>query len=129
DFRWLLHRKVGRLLALENPAGVAAALAISLAKTDSVAHEAPRHGKLTEWEDRRQHVAGCKRDELFAPAVGDLLGDGNQRVRTLLHRDCENRLDFEVIAGIQHLKVSPERARGLLSRSRLRPFVRIVRVQ
>src|SRR5262249_61964724 len=47
DFRRLDHGQIGRLLAFENPAGVAAALAISLSKTDSVPHEAPSHATLT----------------------------------------------------------------------------------
>ena len=80
-------------------------------------------------EDRRQHVASRQCDELCAPAVEDCVCDDNQCVDTLSHKGCKSRLDFGVIAGIQHFKVLPERARGLLSLSCLRLDVRMVRVQ
>ena len=46
DFGRLLDRQIGGLLALENPAGVDAGLAIGIGNARSVAHQAAGRGEL-----------------------------------------------------------------------------------
>src|SRR5262245_54516616 len=46
DFRGLLDRQVGRLLPLENPAGVDASQTVRICQTAAVAHQATSHDEL-----------------------------------------------------------------------------------
>src|ERR1700732_1783140 len=57
EFRGLLDRQIGRLLALENPAGVNADLTVLTSKTASVAHQAAGRRELVIREDRGHQVA------------------------------------------------------------------------
>ena len=63
DFRGLLHRQVGRFLALENRAGGDAEPMVYAGKTSSVAHQAPGRGGLAILIDSRHGMANgqcCK---------------------------------------------------------------------
>src|SRR5262245_33427930 len=65
-----LHdREVGGLLALENPAGVHAGLAICIGDTCSVAHQTADLGSLAPGVDRRHPTVGRQRNELYATVV------------------------------------------------------------
>src|ERR1700730_10814854 len=60
------HRQFRRLLALYNPAGVVARLAVGIASAGAVAHEAAGFDLLASGEDRGQSVAGHQDDQLDA---------------------------------------------------------------
>ena len=62
-------RQVGRLLALEDAAGVDADLTIRIRDAGSVAHQAAGLDELAILIDRGQRMASRQCDELFAPAV------------------------------------------------------------
>ena len=64
----LLHRQVGRLLALEDAAGVDADQTVRLRNAASVAHQAAGRGELAILVDRGHRVAERQCGELFAPA-------------------------------------------------------------
>ena len=66
DFRGLLDRQVGRLFALENPAGIDANLTIRVRNAAAVAHQAAGRGELAKLEDRRHRMAHRQCGELFA---------------------------------------------------------------
>src|SRR5688572_20648499 len=68
DFRRLHYRQVGRLLALENPAGVDADLPVTVRNTASVAHQTTGRGELAVLENRGHRMAERQCGELFAPA-------------------------------------------------------------
>src|SRR6266567_4772835 len=57
DFRGLLHRQVGGLLALENAPSVDADLAIGVRDASAVAHQTTGHGELRKLENRGHGVA------------------------------------------------------------------------
>ena len=61
-----IDRQVGGLLALENPAGVDAGLAICVGNARSVAHQAAGFGRLTQGIDRRHPMVRRQRNELYA---------------------------------------------------------------
>src|SRR5262245_14561461 len=79
DFRCLLHRKILRLLSLENPAGVDTDLTGRLRKAAAVAHKAAGDGKLTKLGHRRHSVTGRQRPELFSPADEECVGSDHER--------------------------------------------------
>ena len=81
-------RQIGRLLALENAAGVDADLAICSAKNCSVAHQAARRGEFAPREDCRNCMARRQQHELIAPA-------GEERLA--LHEEPGDPL-FDVVA-------------------------------
>src|SRR5262252_8719543 len=71
------------LLALENPAGVHAGLAICVGDACSVAHQAAGFGKGTQGIDRRHPMVGRQRNNLYTTVV-------EQRART--YQQCISRL-------------------------------------
>src|SRR5260370_26067383 len=69
NFRRLLHWQVGRLLALENPAGVYAGLTVHVGNTASIAQQPTGSGELTPLVDRGQRVADGRCSKLLDPTV------------------------------------------------------------
>ena len=115
-----MDRQVGRLLALENAAGIDAGLAVRFGKAGSVAHQAAGHGELAPKVDRGHRVAGRQRDDLIAPAVEERIGANDERAGPLLDHGCEGRVDVAFGAGIQDMELQPQRARRRLQVFRLR---------
>src|SRR5712692_8256727 len=64
----LQHRQVGRVLALEDAAGIDSSLAIRVRKGRSVAHQPAGFGILAHVIDRRYSMVRRQRDELYATA-------------------------------------------------------------
>ena len=79
EFRGLLDRQVGRLLAFENAAGVDAGLTIAVRKAGSIAHQAAGRGELAKLIDRRYPVAERQCGELFAPDGEEAIGADHKR--------------------------------------------------
>jgi hypothetical protein len=57
DLRGLLHRKIGRLLALKDPAHVDAGKPVRIRKAAAIAYQATRSRELAELVSRRNSVA------------------------------------------------------------------------
>src|SRR6266496_6287802 len=93
DLRDLLDRKVGRLLALEDSAGVDADLTMNFRKIASVTHEAASRSELTKREDCRNRAAKRCYGELFAPASEECIGADHQPARSLLQQGRENDVE------------------------------------
>src|SRR6516165_32663 len=68
DLRCLLHRQVGRLLALKDAAGIDADQSERVRKIGSVAHQASCRSELAKLVRRGQRVAVRQCGELFEPA-------------------------------------------------------------
>src|SRR6516165_10228820 len=96
-----LHdRQVGGLLALENPAGVNAGLAICVAKVRSVAHQAADLGSLAPGIDRRHPVVSRQRSELYATVVGQRAGSYQKRINRLLRKARKGRINVTAGGGL-----------------------------
>src|SRR6266540_1811106 len=67
----LHYGQIRWLGALENPTHVNAGFAVSIAEIGCVAHEATIHNKFAPEVHRRNFMARCERDELFAAAIED----------------------------------------------------------
>ena len=75
----LLHRQVGRPLALENPPGIDANLAIGVRYAGSVAHQAAGHDPLALAIASRQCIAIRQGDDLLSLGVKETAGTDEQR--------------------------------------------------
>ena len=118
NFGRLLDRQVGRLLALENPAGVDADLTVHVRKTGSVAHQAAGRGELAILIDRGHRVAQRQCGELFALAIEEWIGADHERRLPQLGQSCEDRIDVAFGARMQDMELQPEGARRRLQVSR-----------
>ena len=111
-------RQVGRLLALENPAGVDAGLTVRVRKIAAVAHQAAGHGELaileiagTAW--RTASAASCSLRLLKNASVPITSAPGSQ-----LDQGREDRFEIAFGACMQDMELQPERAGRRLHVSR-----------
>src|SRR5215469_17575786 len=74
ELGWLDDRHVGRLLALENAAGIDANLAIAPEVTRSVTHESTDFGKFAQKVYGRKQITCRKRHDLHAAIDEERLG-------------------------------------------------------
>ena len=97
-----LHdRQVGRLLALEDAAGIDAGLTIRIRDAGPVAHQAAGRSKFAQRVDRWQRVAGCQRDNVFAPAGEECIGNDEKCVGALLGKRGENCVDLASVLALR----------------------------
>jgi hypothetical protein len=75
----LLDRQVSGLLALENAAGVDAALTVRIRKAVSVADEAACYSVLSKWVHRGDRMAKGQCGELLAPAIEEWIAADHER--------------------------------------------------
>ena len=93
NFRGLLHRQVGWLLAVEDSTSIHADEAIGVGKVRSVAHQPTGRGKLTQGMDRRHIKAGRERSKLIQLTIEVWICTDNERASS----------QFNLIAGVhQH---------------------------
>ena len=109
DFGGLLNRQVGRLLALENPAGVEADQAVQIRIAASVAHQAAGRGELAILVDRRHRVAGVSAASCSLLASEECIGADHERAGLQLVQGCEGGIDVALGAGMQDVELQPER--------------------
>jgi hypothetical protein len=79
DFRRLLDRHLGGLLALENSACINTERAVRIQNGASVSHQAASGYKIAKLVDRGHPVADRQRGELFAAAVEQCIGADHKR--------------------------------------------------
>ena len=79
EFGGLHDRQVGRLLALENAAGIDAGQTVQVRNTGSVAHQAAGRRERAKLEDRGHRVADRQCGELFAPVNKESIGADHER--------------------------------------------------
>ena len=72
DFRGLLHRQVGWILAVEDSTSIDADEAIGVGKIRSVAHQPAERDKLAQCMDRRHTKACRERSKLIQLTIEDL---------------------------------------------------------
>src|ERR1700751_5012406 len=98
NFRRLLHWQVGRLLALENPAGVYAGLTVHVGNTASIAQQPTGSGELTPLVDRGQRVADGRCSKLLDPTVEERIGADHEARRLQSRCRREHRIEFRFTA-------------------------------
>jgi hypothetical protein len=76
DFSCLLDRQVGRLVALENPAGIVAGEAVCVRNVRSVAQQPSGHSELAPLVDHGHRMVDGHRGELLDPAELEFQPDG-----------------------------------------------------
>src|SRR6266852_3880581 len=78
----LLDGQIDGLLALENPAGVDACLAVRLRNAAAIAHQAAGDGEVARLKDRRGRVAEGQVDKPFTPADEERVGTDHEPTST-----------------------------------------------
>jgi hypothetical protein len=78
----LLDRQIGRLLALENPAGVDAGLAVRLRNAAPIAHQPAADGEVARLKDRRSCVPEGQVNNPFAAANEERIGTDHEPTST-----------------------------------------------
>src|SRR4029453_5750254 len=119
DFRGLLDCQVGRLFALENPAGVHAGLAVRINNTAAVAHQAAGCGELSVLEDRGYRGAGRKCGEFLGSAIEEWIAADYERAGSQLGQRREGVIDIAFVARSQDMQLHPQCAGRRLHGSRL----------
>ena len=109
EFHRLLHRQVGRFLALEKAAGIVADQAERVAETGSVAHQAAGGGEIAPFINRGKRVARRQRHELIASALQERIELLQQRTPSLVRDGGEGRLDIAFAAGFENDQLLPQR--------------------
>src|ERR1700730_7496801 len=119
DFRGLHDRQVGCPLALENPAGVDADLAMPIRLAGSVAHQATSGGKLPHFHNCGNPMACCQFGELLAAAGDERIGTSEDCSHSLLDNFVEGRVNVVFGADVQDHDLPPKRACGIFCFSNL----------
>jgi hypothetical protein len=114
-----LHRQVGWLLALENPAGVSASQAIVLRKIASIAHQAACLDEPAILKDRGHRVAERERGELFAPRGKEWIVADHEPAGSQLEQGRKDRIKVAFGARVQDMEFEPKAAGRRLHFSRL----------
>src|SRR5258708_4592938 len=105
DFRRLLDRQVGWLLALENPADICACRMIGVGKVAAVAHQAASRRELASLEDRGHSMAGRQGSKLLAPADEELIGADHEPAGLQLDQSGEDGVEVAFGACMQNMKL------------------------
>src|SRR5262249_54282380 len=119
DLRDLCDWQVGRLLALENAAGVNAGKPVAGRNIACVAREAAGRNELAIMENRRYCVMERQRCKLFAPATKERItaADYEPGHSTLSNNACEYRLEVSFGTSVQDMEPRAKRAGRRLRRS------------
>src|SRR5262249_41662845 len=113
-FGRLQDRQVGRLLALENAAGVNASLAKGVRKASAVAHQAAGRGEFAPRVNCRNPMSVSQRHKFFAPGGKERSGSNDERVRPLSGKGGKAAVEVAFRAGLENMKFLAESARGVL---------------
>ena len=91
-----MDRQVGRLGALENPAGVDADLAIGIRQAGPVAHQAAGRGEFAQLVDRWQSHGAPPARRADRAGGEERIGADEKRAGSLLGQGCEGGVDVAV---------------------------------
>src|SRR5262249_16485387 len=95
----LQHRKLCRLSAIDDAAGISPDLTESVRKICPVAHYPARFDELANSKTGRQSVARCHNGKLNAAAIEQRIPADEEGLATLAHHACEGYIDF--VAGVK----------------------------
>src|SRR5262249_32703798 len=103
-----MHRQIGRLFALENPADIDARQAIHISQTAAITHQSAGSDKLTKLEHCRHRLAQRQRGEACAATDKEWIGPNHESARMHSSQDPESWFEVAFGARLQHLQSSPE---------------------
>src|SRR6516162_7982638 len=109
------HRQVRRLLAFENPSGIAAGLSEGIISVDPIAHQPAGHRMFAELIHRGHGMARCKSNDPVATCVKERIGADDEGENLLTPDKIERCVDFAGAAGRQRAKLQAKRPRRRLS--------------
>src|SRR5262245_35028700 len=100
--------QVGRLLALEYPADIAARQAIHVSQTAAVAHQSAGANKLTKFKHRRHRFAQCERGELGAATDKEWIAPDHEPADANESEFRESRFEVAFAASLQYMQLQPK---------------------
>ena len=107
-----LHdRQIGRPVALEDAAGIAADLAACIGEVSPVAHQPADFAIFTLPECRGKRKPRRQVSELHPPAVEERVGDYEDGIQPFAHQGSEGCVDLGNGAGVDDMDLQPDRAR------------------
>src|SRR6202035_646012 len=115
--RGLLDRKIHRLGARKDPAGMDARLMPPIDDAAAVAHETAGRGEFAKLIDRGHGVTNGERGELFTPAREEQIAADHKRAGSELNHACKDRVEIAFCARMQDMKMQPEGLGGGLNGS------------
>jgi hypothetical protein len=101
-------RHFGRLLALEDTAGIDAGLAILIPVARAIAHQAAGVGKLAPMIYRGHRVARRQRRHLHATGDPQRIWTDQKGIRPHFHEGRKGRIDLAIRAGGHHVDLPPD---------------------
>src|SRR5262249_27637309 len=114
EFDRLKDRQVGRMLALEHPAGVDPGLPIGIEQVGSVAHQTAGIDVRPPWVNSRDRVTCRQHDEHGWLAREERIGANEERTGSLSEKGGKSRFDFLFSAGAQNKNLLVDGACSLL---------------
>src|SRR5262249_27394088 len=115
-------------VSFEDPTCIDAHLMVRIGKTCAIAHEAARHGKLTNKGDHRKSIARRQSDKLLAYSEEKRIGHHQECVNVMLDKLCEGWINLAFAADIQNADLPTELVGGGLYNFQLGVRFRKVRV-
>jgi hypothetical protein len=109
DFGCLLDRQFGRLVALENPAGIDSGQAVRVGGIGAIAHQPTSRDKLVGYAPTRwDAVAGRQRRNLTRPAYEESVWSDDERSSLQLAKLGKGRLNVADGTGLQEFNSNSE---------------------
>src|SRR5258705_2791212 len=87
--------------------------ALTYRNAGAVAHQPAGCRELTPFIDCGYRVACCQCDNFLAAAIEERVGGYGDSTGSLLHDNLEGCVEVTFGAGVQHIELEPESARGL----------------
>ena len=106
-FGRLLHRQVGRPVALENTAGIDAGQSVCVGNLRSVTHQASGCSEPVKLVDCGHRVLEASGGQIFGLAEEERTSTDHHSARPQFNGLCESRFDVARNVGIQYMELDP----------------------
>src|SRR5262249_47402448 len=110
----LQHRKLCRLSAIDDAAGISPDLAETVRKVCPLAHSPAHFDEPANSKTGRQSVARCHNGKLNAAACEQRTPADEEGLATLAHHACKGYIDFVAGAGVENMDLQAQDGGGCL---------------
>ena len=109
DFRRLLDRQIGRLIAFENSPGVGADQMIVFRLTAAIAHQAAGGDEPAKFVDGGHRMMHCQRRQEFAVSREEVVGGDGERAYVQSGQGFKDRIEIALAGRVHNMELQPER--------------------
>lgn len=107
-------RQVGRLRPFEDSGNIDPDLAICVGKVGAIAQQTTSYDKFPQTESGRDGMARSQSRELIAMGDVEWISGDDKCVGALLHKACEDGIEFDIAACTQYVNLQAELAGHIL---------------